>query len=206
MGALQQPASLRASNSVAYWLPDNIGGFYGTAMAAAGEGAANGMYRGLRLGWRNATVNVAAAVGRQNMAGGAEYEVFNTALSWDFGAVRLVGQYNNEELTTTPRQKEVRVLLGAIVPVASGELKASIVRSDLKGSANDATQVALGYVHHLSRRTALYTTVSRISNKGVAAFSVTGGAAPGGAGNASPGGPTPGGRSTGAELGIRHFF
>ena len=57
-------------------------------------------------------------------------------------------------------------------------------RVDLSGrvgtaviDANDATQFGLGYVHSLSRRTALYATVARIDNKGAATFVVPGGPA-----------------------------
>ena len=62
--------------------------------------------------------------------------------------------------------------------------------------ANDASQIGLGYVHNLSRRTAVYATLARINNKGAATFVVPGGSA-GLAGGAS---------STGTEAGIRHTF
>ena len=54
-----------------------------------------------------------------------------------------------------------------------------------------------GYVHDLSKRTALYANYSQVSNDGTGTkFTV-------GSGN-SP--TTPGGGSTGYELGIRHSF
>jgi predicted porin len=102
--------------------------------------------------------------------------------------------------------KETRILLGAVVPAGPGEIHASVVRSDLANSSDDATLTALGYVYKLSKRTGLYGTFAHVSNKGAARFSVSGGTNPGGAGNASPGGPIPGGSSKGFEVGIRHFF
>jgi hypothetical protein len=49
-------------------------------------------------------------------------------------------------------------------------------------------------VHNLSRRSALYASLARMPNGGVAIFAVPGGASS----------MTAGGRSTGHELGIRH--
>ena len=63
--------------------------------------------------------------------------------------------------------------------------------------ANDATQWAVGYVHDLSKRTALYTNYSQVSNDGVGTKFTVGG------GNSVV---TPGGASSGYEFGIRHSF
>ncbi len=63
-------------------------------------------------------------------------------------------------------------------------------------NGSDANKYAIGYVHDLSRRTALYGTLARISNKGNANFALSGGAP----------GLAPKGTSTGAEVGIRHSF
>jgi predicted porin len=100
--------------------------------------------------------------------------------------------------------RQRHLLVGAVVPVgAAGEVKVSAHRVNLSGRVgatvideNDATQVGLGYVHNLSKRTALYTTVSRISNSGAAAFVVPGG----------PAGMAGGGNSSGFEAGLRHSF
>jgi predicted porin len=62
--------------------------------------------------------------------------------------------------------------------------------------SNDAQQIAVGYVHNLSKRSALYGTYSRISNKAAANFVVPGGAS----------GLAGGRSSTGIEIGIRHTF
>ncbi|REM33110.1 porin, partial [Mycobacterium tuberculosis] len=64
-----------------------------------------------------------------------------------------------------------------------------------------ANKLALGYVHNLSKRTALYATIARVSNKNGAALTV------GGPGfyKASEGVFTPK-TSTGYDFGIRHAF
>ena len=62
-------------------------------------------------------------------------------------------------------------------------------------SSDDADQIALGYIYHLSKRTAVYSTVARVRNKGAAAFAVD-----------SKPALVAGQDSTGFELGLRHIF
>lgn len=204
--ALQQPATLRVSNSVSYFLPP-MGGIYGQVQYAFPENAPNGKYVGGRVGYAKGPVNVSASLGRQSLAGTSEkFQIFNVSGFYDFGVVRVIGQYNRDTLPVPVSMRETRILLGAVVPMGPGEIHASVVRSDLANSSDDATLTALGYVYNLSKRTAAYGTYAHVSNKGAARFSVSGGTTPGGVGNSSPGGPTPGGKSTGVEFGIRHFF
>ena len=63
-------------------------------------------------------------------------------------------------------------LLGAAVPVGAGLIRASYssVRfgdgaAGVTGSDPRAQKFALGYVHNLSKRTALYATVARVNNR-----------------------------------------
>lgn len=79
-----------------------------------------------------------------------------------------------------------------------GEVKASYQRAGASGAgtdANDARQVAVGYVHNLSRRTALYGTYAAIDNDGAAAFVV-----------GTPPAAAAGRASKGFEFGLRHAF
>jgi predicted porin len=68
----------------------------------------------------------------------------------------------------------------------------------LSGFANDddASQFALTYLYNLSKRTALYGTGARLSNKGASKLILATGAA----------GMKAGETSTGFEAGIRHSF
>jgi len=63
-------------------------------------------------------------------------------------------------------------------------------------SPNGASQVGLGYVHNLSKLTALYATVSHMNNRSTSTFVVPGG----------PAGLSAGGVSKGAEAGLRMSF
>jgi predicted porin len=62
-----------------------------------------------------------------------------------------------------------------------------------------ASKVSLGYVHHLSKRTALYATVARVSNRNGAALTVGGPAFI----STSVFAPR---TSSGYDFGIRHAF
>jgi predicted porin len=85
--------------------------------------------------------------------------------------------------------------LGTLVPVGAGEIRAAVSRYKVDTAGNpQSTKLALGYVHNLSKRTALYTTVARVKNKGGAAQALNGSTT---AANSS---------STGFDLGIRHSF
>ena len=99
-------------------------------------------------------------------------------------------------------------LLGITVPIGVGLIRASYARvrydqafSSTPASLDDprASKIALGYVHNLSKRTAVYVTLARVSNRNGSA-PMTGGLA---FISPSPFAPR---ASTGYDLGIRHAF
>lgn len=232
--ALGVPTTVRASNSVGYFLPPNLGGFYGQMMYAFGEVAEpvapgadknDGRYVGLRLGFASGPFNVAAAYGRTDatstlatltgvlttlnrgvavvLPAGSQIDYINQNIAgqWDFGMAKLMGHWNQEKVRGFgDTAKHTTWMLGTLVPVGAGEIRASYTRG--KGDDNfvRGDQIALGYVHNLSKRTAVYTTFSRVNNKdnGVANDQIryTNGLAVG----------RDGGDARGFDLGIRHSF
>ncbi len=80
-GIRQLASGVRSDNSIGYFLPSNLGGFYGQAMVAAAEGGTTNtggsssdksgarLYAG-RLGFAAGPFDVAAALGSQKFAGG----------------------------------------------------------------------------------------------------------------------------------------
>jgi predicted porin len=88
-------------------------------------------------------------------------------------------------------------MYGTQYDVSSGQIRFASTKLKATGVANDATQMAVGYVHDLSKRTALFTNYSKVSNSGTGKqFTV-------GSGNNVT---TAGGSSTGYEFGVRHNF
>lgn len=233
---------VRASNSVGYFLPANLGGFYGQVMytfhektkydpgtsttgraAVDGNDSRTGRYVGTRFGYAQGPFDIAVAygdstVGDNYYAGATTHtKTVNAGASYDFGSIKLMG-----ELSRVRRETEFDgatfaaniqgtsfrgQLLGFTLPIGPGLIRGSIakVRYDntpgrAAQSPPEATQLALGYVHNLSKRTALYATFARLTNKNGSALNIFNAPAP-----IATGGMTPH-RSTGYDFGIRHAF
>jgi predicted porin len=190
--------NVRASNSFGYFIPDNAAGVYGTVMIAWGEqqsGAPtekDGNYQGLRLGWRNERWNVAAATGKTRYATG-DYTQSNVGANVKLGDVRLMALWGENKIGSTRTRAQ---MIGTQWQIsAPGELRLAYTRLQARGVASDANHIAVGYMHELSKRTALYANWARIDNEGTGTrFNV--GLAP----------TTPGGNSSGFDLGLLHRF
>ena len=94
----------------------------------------------------------------------------NLGGSYNFGPVKVLGEWSQVRNARSDVQATDRydgLLAGVQVPVGLHQLRASVARVQFKNGqgTGDASvnKLALGYVHNLSKRTALYTTVSRIS-------------------------------------------
>lgn len=201
-----QTTYFRSDNSISYTLP-KLGGMYGSVMIAPSEGVAlpsttnlARKYAGGRFGYAQGPIDVSVAAGTTDVdATGGKFKTTGIGASYNLGVAHLMGHYYRDELTTAG--KENRLSLGVTAPLGAHQIRASYNRSNATGgtaawNANDATQLAVGYVHNLSKRTAMYGTLSRISNDGAATFAISGGKL----------GITPGGNSTGYELGLKHSF
>ena len=196
---------VRADNMVAYYTPASLGGFFGHVGVAAGEGVPGVKYSAARVGYAAGPLFVAGAAGKTQTASGVDYKMSNLAATYDFGAAKLFSLYNIQKWGNLDQKL---LGLGAHVPVGDFLLRASYVKVDQSGrtaagvstDANDSKLAALGGVYLLSKRTALYTTVARITNKGAAAFSVSGNA------GVVPVAAATGKTSSGYEFGLRHGF
>ena len=208
---LTTPTFVRADNAVQYFLPSNIGGFYGQVMAAAGEGGPStatggninpSRYLSGRIGYAAGPFDIAFAADQQRNVTGPSQKAYNIAGSYDFSVVKIMGFYQRDELDDF---RENRFNVGAVVPLGQFEIHAAYSRSKLDGGFIDnnvVDQWALGGVYNLSKRTAFYGTVARLSNDNQSNRALTS------TGNGTSGAalPTLGGKSSGGEFGIRHFF
>ena len=190
---------VRANNSVGYFLPA-MGGLYGQVQIAAGENVTGNKYTGLRVGYAAGPANVAIGWGNTKRTGAMldDFTDINVGGSYKMGAFTLMGQYAKSDYLASSQKN---ALVGATMAVGAGTLRASYIRATGSQSSFEANQVALGYVHNLSKRTWLYTTYARLKNEGTAATGarfVTSGSA----GAAAAGGLS----STGYEFGLAHSF
>lgn len=186
----------RADNAVSYYLPPGLGGIYGQMEVAAGEGTPGVKYRAARLGYQQGALNVALAHGATKTATTDDFKVTNAGVSYNLGIATPMLMIN---VSKYGAKKVTNMEVGFTAPVGqAGQLRASYQRANASGGgtdANDASQAAVGYVHNISKRTAVYGTYSAISNKGTAAFTV-----------GSPPAGVAGKSSKGYEVGIKHAF
>ena len=205
--ALGGPVSVRASNSVGYFLPGNLGGFYGQYQHYLGENNSNsvvtgttignkndGVGDGVRVGYANGPANAAIAYANTRYATG-NIKNFNLGGQWDFGVAKLMGEYQRDRVSSTPSVTGKGYLIGGLVPVGPGEIRLaySQYKTDALGGPK-TKKVSVGYVHNLSKRTALYTTYANVRNSGGATAALNGQTA------------NPGGKAGGFDFGVRHSF
>ena len=211
LGGLTAPTGTRASNSIGYFLPPNLGGFYGQLMLALGENTSDsvlpgtlrgnrrdGNHAGVRLGWQGGGLNVAIATGKTRYASG-DLRVSNLGLAYTFGPelsnLKLMTELYSESLGSVDGRG---ALVGLSLPVGAGEIKASYARYRREPVGPvphpTASKLALGYVHNLSRRSAVYATVARLGNRNGSAQALAGAVT------------APNRSSTGTEFGLRHSF
>ena len=243
---------VRSSNSIGYFLPANLGGFYGQLMYALGDQPGNcnqplnnnsgptnlcfgakddGRYMGGRVGYANGPLNVAFAYGEakygdnttvvpagvitgfnNTAAYRGKYKQINMGGQWDFGVAKLMGIFGEQRHDSTsanPSQKLRHATIGGLVPVGPGEIRLSYNygrRNDGAGAGSaDGSKInmlAIGYVHNLSKRTALYATAATQRVRAGAAGS--NGPNIGYAGANLGSGAT--GKASGYDFGVRHSF
>lgn len=204
----------RADNSAGYFLPSNRYGIYGAAMIAASEGTnttnGNNRYTGARIGWRSGSFDMAGAYGRTRIPNNNDFRVWNLGVSYGISTAKLMLLYHQADFAPVGLASRSQKLwvLGARVQVGPGMLRATYQRSDMSGGTalglrdqDDAQQFAIGYVYNLSKRTALYTDVGRIQNRGRSARAFAGGSTAG-----SNFGTVDNRNSAAFVIGMRHTF
>jgi predicted porin len=187
--------SLRASNSISYFLPGNLGGFGGQIMYVMGENISTAAKDGngiqVRGSYDQGPIGASVAYGKTTRTGG-DSKVTNLGASYDFGVVKLMGMYSQDKIAALTGKG---FNVGVTAPVGAGLVRASYssYKTDAAGTPK-SNQLALGYVHNLSKRTAAYATLARVTNSGGASSALNGSST------------SANGSSTGYDFGIRHSF
>ena len=201
--------AVRANNSVAYVAPA-MGAFQFNAMVAFGEQASpvkTGDYMGFRAGYVAGPISAHYGYGKtEGATDAADTKYSNLGGSYDLGVAKLMAVLLEEK--TTGGAKVNGALLGATIPMGAGMIRVASSAYDVANSDNDWKKLSIGYVHNLSKRTAVYGTYARVANSGAQIASVNGNTltmVPAGA-TAPFGASAAGGNSTGYEFGVRHSF
>lgn len=201
--------AVRSNNTIGYFLPGNLGGFNGQVQYAFGEnvsgGAKTNNMLSFRFGYNAGPIGVNVAYGKtEGATDAADAKYFNVGAAYDFGVVKPMLVVAQEKAGSGLKVRGVE--LGVVAPVGQGEIRAAYSRyNQSNGSAAfnaaDWNKFALGYGYNLSKRTQLYTTYARVSNKGSQTKLVTNN------GLAFTGATILGGKNaSGFEFGIRHLF
>ena len=172
-------AGLRLNNSFHYTTPV-FGGFTASGEVALGEQTGN---------WKGSRVTA----GSVNFASGPAYAglvVYNldnvngsgtarrdTQLggTYDFGIVKVhaLAEKATGNPTGAAKLDTLDLMGGLTIPLAGGSVLADYIHHDDKGVLNhDASQLGLGYVYPLSKRTSIYSSFARIQNLHGATFTV----------------------------------
>lgn len=189
----------RSDNSVGYFLPA-LGGLYGQAMVSAGEGAIGNKHTALRIGYATGPLNVAVAYGKTNVDDFRDWIRWNIGASYNLGFMTLMGLFVDTQAEGGAGDGQARssLLIGGVVPVGEvSSFKFSAIQTTGRDrlDTRDSLQLALGFQHDLSQRTALYANVAQINNTNTATAIPVG-----------PAGIKTGENSSGVEFGIRHIF
>ncbi|MDO9089923.1 MAG: porin [Burkholderiaceae bacterium] len=194
--------AVRASNSVGYLTPNKLGGFSGWLQHYRGEnnqiGAVtdkDGTGTSLRIGYAAGPAKIYLATGTTKYATG-DIRQSNLGASYDFKVVNLMAQVTRERVSSAVAVAGRGALIGGHIPVGGAglvRLAYSTYRTDA-GASPKSTKIALGYVHNLSKRTALYTTYARVRNSGGAAVGLNGAVTAASS------------NSSGYDIGFRHSF
>jgi predicted porin len=206
--------SVRASNSIAYAYGYGFNGakVFGTGglnvdimyyMGENASGAAtsdDGRGTSARIGYAGKNWNVAVGSGKTDYATGqtaatapaGEISTTNIGGNYNLGAANIMGLWNEDDVNGT---KKVGMLIGATAPMGQGLVRASYSTTEVDVAGGAASkQIALGYVHNLSKRTQVYATYARVTNDNGANFALNASTT---AANAS---------SSGMDFGSKHNF
>ncbi len=219
----------RQDNSIGYFLPANLGGFYGQAMVAAGEGGTTGdrpgRHIGGRIGFAAGPFDIAIAAGQQRFAipfavgsvgltganpaapglfvAGNTQKTYNIGGSYDFGFLKLLGYLDRETGSNGALSgRETMGSISAVVPMGQGEVHVGYDRSKARASSGavSATATVDQWKATYQYNLSKRTAMySTISRLGNKDKTAL--TLPGASGQT-----TPNGNSKGFELGVRHFF
>ena len=206
----------RAENAISFTSANyngfKFGGEYGFGEQ---EKARDARYLGLAATYDNGPLSLGLGFDRQNGTKGVVDATDDTTWqlggAYNFGVAKLMAFYKQtkyKDIAANESDKFKTFGLGLTAPVgAAGEVRASYNHYRLSadgGATPKADQLSLGYVHNLSKRTALYGTASYITNKkkGGATFTLNSEMA----GLDGAGLKKNGGKQGGVQVGIRHAF
>ncbi len=200
--AVADANDIRASNQVAYYTP-NFSGFTGGVGYAFDEQTVGkaGRYAGAFGAYDNGPLSLSLSYDRRDLAAASKRDTLTFGGSYDLNVAKLttILQQSKYETPGLADAKFNAYSVGASVPVGAGEFKLQYALYDQKAINSKAHQLSLGYVHNLSKRTAVYGTLAFLKNKDASNLALD-------AKNLNGTGPGAGNNQSGVQIGVRHAF
>lgn len=194
---------VRKSNLISYYTP-NFSGFTGGISYGFDEQTTGkaGRYIGGNVAYDNGPLSVALSYDRANLNAGVERDKVTLGGSYNFGVAKAIAilQQTKDDVPAAAERKVNAYALGVSAPVGAGEVKLQYSMYDQKAIDSKAHHISLGYVHNLSKRTAVYGTVSYMDNKDSSKVGLSV------KGLSAVTGPATGESQTGVQVGVRHSF
>ena len=201
----------RVDNAITYYTPV-FSGFKAGLNYGFGEQqkARDSRYIGAGATYDNGPISAGLGYERSNNVNaipalnfsGFDLTTWQLGAAYNFGVAKLAGFYKDtkyKDVASGYSEKLKTFGLGVSAPVgAAGEVRASYNHYKMSDNNGKAQQVSLGYVHNLSKRTALYGTYAYLKNKNNLGFELNGAMAGAGLKN--------GEKQHGLQLGVRHAF
>lgn len=204
-GSIVGVTNTRASNMLGYFLPaSRLGGFFGEVQYYLGENASNspdendGTGWQARGGWANDVWGVALAAGStryQQTATSGDTKVWNIGGHFRFSRGLITAGYFDDRIEQFSTLKATGYLIGGVFPFGPTDFRIAFSSYETDAAGDPKTnKLALGLVHNLSKRTALYATYAQVDNRGSAAVGLNGSST------------SAGSNSKGVDLGLKHSF
>ena len=196
----------RTDNLITYGYAAN--GFRGELQYGLGENPVNSSASRTAagfVGYKNGPIDVVLT--HQNIKNATDTDSTKMTLlggNYNFGVVKAFASYAWEKgviLGSNVDLDQRDALLGLTAPIgAAGTLMVSYVRkTDRNNNDADATQIAIGYTHALSKRTSLYTSYGQLRNDDAASYKIS-------SNNTLSAAQAAGRTDKLFNVGIRHFF
>ncbi|MDR6214386.1 porin [Paracidovorax wautersii] len=200
--AINDASNIRSSNIVSYYTP-NLSGFTGGISYGFDEQVAGkaGRYVGGNVAYDNGPLSVALSYDQRELNDTSSRDTLTFGGSYNLTVAKInaILQQSKYDIPGASDAKFNAYALGASLPVGAGEFKVQYALYDQKAIDSKAHQISLGYVHNLSKRTAVYGNVAYLKNKDRSNLALQ-------AKNLSTTGPGAGENQTGVQVGIRHAF
>lgn len=154
-------ATDRANNAIYYTSPNLYGVQVHAAVAAAeGQTAAPSIERplGVAVSFNSGPISATIAFDRNDQ----DLDTKGVYASYDLGMVKVLGQYDETDLSATTKRKQASI--GAQVPLGAAVVKASFGKI-----SGDKEKIGVGADYNLSKRTLVYADVAKLRGDGYSA-------------------------------------